>query len=66
MQTQSNLSYINRRHMEEATRIALLSAATNALSMAQWHLKSDAGSYRTAVDKAEQAHQYLKRLAEIG
>lgn len=54
--------FFAQAHMQEAQRIALHTAASNALSMANWNLASDSGSLGQAITKAEAALAYLHKL----
>ncbi len=54
--------FFAQAHMQEAQRIALHTAASNALSMANWNLASDCGSLGQAITKAEAALAYLHKL----
>lgn len=65
-QTAGTVRYFSERHHLEAQRIALHTAAINALSMASWNLSSDAGSLAQAIAKAEAAVVALRRLQQIG
>ena len=61
-QSAGAVRFFAQAHMQEAQRIALHTAASNALSMANWNLASDCGSLAQAVAKAEAALAYLLKL----
>ena len=64
--TGGNVRFFQNAHLKEAQRIALHTAAVNALAMASWNLSSDTGSLAQAIAKAEAAVSSLRRLQQIG
>ena len=60
-----NVRYFSEHHHAEAQRVALHTAALNALAMASWNLSSDSGSIQQAIVKAEQAVGHLLRLQNL-